>query len=188
MLVIVFKQDLLERMRKGYTLQTRRVILCPMSLPDIRCRLRKAEMRTRGWEGGGQSYTRKLRGEWRNNVSYATFPGWCAVGRERMGSSEIPVENGEEWNDKGREREKERERERERERGGKEEKMGGGMEVSLSGMQLGTNTILARAFLFSFWCIFLFSIWNFYAHCSFLFFSMYIYEHFLFSLKKDSDR
>lgn len=51
--------------------------------------------------------------EWHNNVSYATFPDWRAVGCERVDSSEIPVENGEGRNDDGSEKEKE-ERERER--------------------------------------------------------------------------
>lgn len=50
--------------------------------------------------------------EWHNNVSYATFPDWRAVARARVGSSEIPVENGEGWNGDVREEQKE-ERERE---------------------------------------------------------------------------
>lgn len=54
--------------------------------------------------------------EWRNNVSYVTFPGWRAMGRERVGNSEIPVKNGERWRTVREERRKKNERKRERER------------------------------------------------------------------------
>lgn len=51
--------------------------------------------------------------EWHNNVSYATFPDWRAVGCERVGSSEIPVENEKGWNgDEGEEEKEQREKDR----------------------------------------------------------------------------
>lgn len=123
---------------KGYVTNPTRNTLCPMPLSDIRCRPREAERdeneRMRKEEDGlvpGNST------EWRNNVSYVTFPGWRAMGRERVGNSEIPVKNGERWRT-GREKEKERKKEREAKKTERWKMQ------SLSGMQLGGNTTLAE--------------------------------------------
>lgn len=101
-----------------------------MSLADIRSRPRK---RTALHQETPRSGT----------ITFLTprFRAGVPWGRERMGNSEIPLENEERWNGEGREEERE---EREREKG--REQRGWKMQ-SLSSMQLGGNTILARTSL-----------------------------------------
>lgn len=104
-------------MRKGYVLQTRGVIYSVWCLFPTYIVGRE---RPKGEdEKAEDSLLPGNSAEWHNNVSYATFPDWRAVGCERkvVDSSEIPVENEEGWNGgDGREEEKE-EKERKRTEG-----------------------------------------------------------------------